>query len=107
MFEAGKNYIENEPYRAPEITCVLNVVWVGKQPGSDNTLCFGFTRPAYSDNNYPWDMWAQLFTPEQLTEEALADFSKNWVEAVWDDSQTTHFWRMKTPEEMECPKNPS
>lgn len=97
FFEAGKTYIENDPYRAPEITGVFKVEWVGTSPDQTSFhVAMGFTTEAYPGEK--WKIFLSSATRDSL-DNGTADFNK-WVEAVWDDSQTDHYWRAKTPEEL-------
>lgn len=94
FFEAGKTYIENEPYRAPEVTAVFMVVWLGTLPGTDTVFAFGFTTPAF-----PGDKW-EVYLTTKPEDEDEGPFEHEWLEAVWDDGQKVHFWRPKSPGEV-------
>lgn len=98
FFEAGKTYIENEPYRAPETIAVFKVEWVGWMPEEPGRLlAFGFMTPSYPGDQ--WQVHLATVTQEEL-DKPEDDFTKIWVEAVWNTTQNDCYWRMKTPEEM-------
>jgi hypothetical protein len=92
FFEAGKTYMENAPYRAPEITGVVRIEWVGMRPCTEETegsvMSFGFTTNANEGSNaIDWDPW-MCVKPESEDW-----FEKNWVEAerkTFDDG--TSVW---------------
>lgn len=94
MFEVGKTYIENDPYRSPELTGVLKVEWIGSPPsGDESTYLFGFTNSALADEE--WKI--HLMTLNNFTESMFMD---GWCEAIWDTSQVVSGWRRKTSEEL-------
>lgn len=94
-FEAGKTYIENAPYRAPEITAVFKVEWVGTFPDKPEThMAFGFSTPAYPGNE--WQLQLQSASQEDIDK---GDLPESWVEAVWtmteEDGKVTGCWTAK------------
>lgn len=94
-FEAGKTYIENDCYRASEITSVFKVEWVGTLPGNPEAhMAFGFSTPAFPGNE--WQLQLQSASQEQIDE---GDFEKSWVEAVFIETeeagQKTGCWMVK------------
>lgn len=83
-FQAGKTYVENDPYRAPEITAVFKVVWVGSHPGhpEDTFLAMGFKTEAFPGTE--WDLYLNSITQQQLDDEGH-NFSEEWAEGIWTE----------------------
>jgi hypothetical protein len=96
VFEVGKTYVETDPYRAPELCKVFRPVWIGDVPDGIATLAMGFLTAAYPGTDWGVHLILLKSPENEITEE---DFKKDWVEAVWDKSQKTHFWRPKSPDE--------
>lgn len=96
MFEVGKTYVENKPYRAPELVGVLKVEWIGETPDKIATLLFGFVTTLYPGKDWNLHL-VTLKSPEvELTEDK---FQQDWIEAEWDAENNR--WRAATPKAPE------
>ena len=84
--EAGKMYIEVNPYKEPESRYVFQVEWAGVKPdrkdwGDRGIHIFGFIT-----RSYPGDAW-ELYITTEFTEK---NKDETWSEAVWDKIGRAH-----------------
>ena len=67
FFESGVQYVEDEPYRAPELLAVFSCEYVAEHPATGEPLAFGFVAASYPGN---------LWQPVVL---ATEQWSRGWV----------------------------
>jgi len=96
-FETGKTYIENEPYRAPEILEVFRCLYSGPMNTDQNlVLAFGESTPAYPGNE--WQVQLKSIDKGKLES---SDKKFHYVEAIWDEHADEPGWRAMTPRDVQ------
>lgn len=89
--EAGKTYVENEPYRAPEDTAVFQVVHVADYPGEEGVrLAFGFGTASWP-GDCDWTPGVMDLSVTQADKWLEAEFvdGKGWNPKTGIDTETT------------------
>jgi hypothetical protein len=75
FFKPDVTYLQNEPFRAPELLVVFKCVAVTANPGTGERWALGFVTYAH-----PGDEW-------ELYAEPAAGWAEGWVPAAFVDGQ--------------------